>query len=48
MSLFSQILQFLLTGITIGTIYGMVALGFNIIYNATGIINFAQIGRAHV
>jgi branched-chain amino acid transport system permease protein len=42
MSLFSQILQFLLTGITIGTIYGMVGLGFNIIYNATGIINFAQ------
>jgi branched-chain amino acid transport system permease protein len=42
MSLFSQVLQFLLTGITIGTIYGMVALGFNIIYNATGIINFAQ------
>ena len=37
MSLFSQIVQFLLTGITIGTIYGMVALGFNIIYNATGI-----------
>jgi len=42
MSLFSQIIQFLLTGITIGTIYGMVGLGFNIIYNATGIINFAQ------
>jgi branched-chain amino acid transport system permease protein len=42
MSLFSQIIQLLLTGITIGTIYGMVALGFNIIYNATGIINFAQ------
>ena len=42
MSLFSQIIQFILTGITIGTIYGMVALGFNIIYNATGIINFAQ------
>lgn len=42
MPLFSQIVQFLFTGITIGTIYGMVALGFNIIYNATGIINFAQ------
>jgi branched-chain amino acid transport system permease protein len=42
MSFFSQIVQFLFTGITIGTIYGMVALGFNIIYNATGIINFAQ------
>jgi len=26
----------------VGTIYGMVALGFNIIYNATGIINLAQ------
>jgi len=42
MPLFSQIVQYLFTGITIGTIYGLVALGFNIIYNATGIINFAQ------
>jgi branched-chain amino acid transport system permease protein len=29
-------------GITYGTIYAVVAVGFNIIYNATGIINFAQ------
>jgi branched-chain amino acid transport system permease protein len=29
-------------GITYGTIYAIVAIGFNIIYNATGIINFAQ------
>jgi len=42
MSLFSQIVQFFFTGITLGSIYAMVALGFNIIYNATGIINFAQ------
>ncbi len=42
MSLESQIIQFLFTGITIGSIYAMVGLGFNIIYNATGIINFAQ------
>ena len=42
MTLSSQILQYILTGITIGSIYGMVALGFNIIYNATGIINLAQ------
>lgn len=42
MSLGSQILQYLVTGISIGGIYGMVAIGFNIIYNATGIINFAQ------
>ena len=39
---FSSILQLLLSGITIGSIYAMVALGFNIIYNATDIINFAQ------
>jgi len=42
MSQFSQIIQFFFTGITIGSIYAMVGLGFNIIYNATGIINFAQ------
>ena len=42
MSLADQLLQYLFTGITIGTIYGMVALGFNIIYSATGIINLAQ------
>ncbi|MBA7640564.1 High-affinity branched-chain amino acid transport system permease protein LivH [subsurface metagenome] len=42
MSLGDQLLQYLFTGITIGAIYGMVALGFNIIYSATGIINLAQ------
>lgn len=41
-SLWSQLLQYLVTGISLGSIYGMVAIGFNIIYNATGIINFAQ------
>jgi len=30
------------TGITIGSIYAMVAIGFNIIYNATDVLNFAQ------
>jgi branched-chain amino acid transport system permease protein len=29
-------------GVTYGTIYAIVAIGFNIIYNATGIVNFAQ------
>ena len=42
MSLFSQLLQFLFTGLTVGAIYAMVGLGFNIIYNATTIINLAQ------
>ncbi len=31
-----------MAGVTYGTIYAVVAIGFNIIYNATGIINFAQ------
>nr|WP_321465193.1 branched-chain amino acid ABC transporter permease [uncultured Desulfobulbus sp.] len=34
--------QYLFAGITYGSIYAIVAIGFNIIYNATGIINFAQ------
>ena len=37
-----QFLQYFFTGITIGSVYGLVALGFNIIYNATEAINFAQ------
>jgi branched-chain amino acid transport system permease protein len=39
---FELILQYLLSGITSGSIYAIVAIGFNIIYNTTGIINFAQ------
>jgi len=35
-------LQYLVAGLTYGTIYAIVAIGFNIIYNTTGIINFAQ------
>lgn len=34
--------QYLFAGITYGSIYAIVAIGFNIIYNTTGIINFAQ------
>jgi branched-chain amino acid transport system permease protein len=34
--------QYIVAGITYGTIYAIVAIGFNIIYNSTGIINFAQ------
>ncbi len=35
-------IQYLMAGITYGSIYAIVAIGFNIIYNTTGIINFAQ------
>lgn len=38
----SQILQFVLSGLSAGSVYGFTALGFTIIFNATGIINFAQ------
>jgi len=34
--------QFFFTGLTLGSIYSLTALGFHVIYNATGIINFAQ------
>lgn len=37
-----QLFQYLITGIIIGSIYAMVAIGFNIIYDVTEIINFAQ------
>ena len=35
-------LQYLLSGITIGAIYALVAIGFSIIHNASHVINFAQ------
>lgn len=38
----SLALQYLLSGITKGSIYAVVAIGFNLIYSATGVLNFAQ------
>ncbi len=37
-----ELAQFLLSGLTVGSIYALVALGFAIIYNASHVINFAQ------
>jgi branched-chain amino acid transport system permease protein len=37
-----QIFQFLVTGITVGSIYALVGLGFALIYNASDVVNFAQ------
>ena len=37
-----QVLQYLLSGVTTGSVYAVIGIGFNIIYNSTGIINFAQ------
>ena len=38
----SQWLQYIASGLTVGAIYALVALGFSIIYNASRAINFAQ------
>jgi branched-chain amino acid transport system permease protein len=38
----SQFLQFLFSGATIGATFSLAALGFTLIYNASGVINFAQ------
>jgi len=38
----SELMQFIFSGITTGSIYALTALGFTIIYNASGVINFAQ------
>ena len=35
-------LQLLFTGIGVGSIYALVALGFALIYRATNVVNFAQ------
>ena len=42
MSLTDQLVQYLVTGVSVGVVYGLVGLGITIIFNATGVINFAQ------
>jgi branched-chain amino acid transport system permease protein len=37
-----QLFQYILSGLSNGAIYALIGLGFAIIHNATGIINFAQ------
>jgi branched-chain amino acid transport system permease protein len=37
-----ELLQSLVNGVGIGLIYGLIAIGFCVIYNASGIVNFAQ------
>src|SRR5215208_5202752 len=38
----AQFLQFLFSGLTVGAVYALVALGFTLIYNASELVNFAQ------
>ena len=38
----SELLQFIFSGVTVGAIYALVALGFTIVYNASDVVNFSQ------
>ncbi|MBL6431456.1 MAG: branched-chain amino acid ABC transporter permease [Alphaproteobacteria bacterium] len=38
----AEFLQFCVSGLTVGAVYALVALGFTIIYNASDVVNFAQ------
>ena len=38
----AEFLQFLFSGITVGSTYALAALGFTLIYNSSHVINFAQ------
>lgn len=38
----AELVQFLVSGLTVGAVYALVALGFTLIYNASEVVNFAQ------
>ncbi|MDQ7833553.1 MAG: branched-chain amino acid ABC transporter permease [Desulfovibrionaceae bacterium] len=40
--MFAAAAQYLVSGLTVGATYGLTGLGFTMIFNTTGIINFAQ------
>jgi len=37
-----ELLQFTFSGLTVGAVYALVALGFTLVYNASDVVNFAQ------
>jgi branched-chain amino acid transport system permease protein len=38
----TNLVQLLFSGLTVGAVYAVIALGFTVVYNATGVVNFAQ------
>ena len=38
----AEFVQFLISGLTVGAVYALVALGFTLVYNASDVVNFAQ------
>mgnify|MGYP005857752963 CR=1 FL=1 len=43
MSFSSDLIQFIFAGLTSGAIYALVALGFGVVHNTMGIVNFTQV-----
>jgi len=37
-----ELVQFLVSGLTVGAVYALVALGFTLVFNASEVVNFAQ------
>src|SRR5580693_6462952 len=40
--LLDLVMQALVSGVAVGCVYGLIGIGFCVIYNASGIVNFAQ------
>ncbi len=40
----TKFFQLLVSGVSLGSVYALVSLGFVVVYRATGILNFAQVG----
>lgn len=38
----TELAQYVASGLVVGAIYGLIAIGFTAVYNVTGIVNFAQ------
>ena len=38
----SQVLEYLVTGLSLGCIYALIAMGFVIVFKATHVVNFAH------
>lgn len=43
MPAFPDLLQFAFSGLTVGAVYALIALGFGVVHNTMGIVNFAQV-----
>lgn len=42
MAMLDQLPQILVSGLTTGAVYALLALGYNLVHNAVGVVNFAQ------